>query len=248
MTTLYFRQLLIIVLCTLPACKSPVHGPKAGDPVVPPEKILADGFMGYKQDLLNLAAKFTPLDTAAHPISREAFLQAFASGDYLPLKVRPGKDSNTYRLYYLPDSTNKSVRNTIRYYGELYWQHYKREGETIPDFNFTDVNGVVYNKATLKDKTIDLKFWFIHCQACVEEMPELNRLVEEYREHKDVLFVSMAFDTKEQLQKFLKTTRFLYATIPVPEKFISEEMKISIYPTHMIIRNGVIQKIPDSYN
>lgn len=91
---------------------------------------------------------------------------------------------------------------------------------------------------------VALKFWFIHCVACVAEMPELNKLVEEYRDHKDVLFLSMAFDTKEQLLTFLKKTRFLYATIPVPEAYVLEEANVKLFPTHMILKDGVIQKAP----
>jgi thiol-disulfide isomerase/thioredoxin len=245
MRTLYIPLLALLVLG---ACSGPGSQKiKTGEPIKSPEKILASSpaFMGYKQDLLNLAVDYTTFDTAMKPISRAAFLEAFATGEYLPVRLVSDTKAS-YKLYKLPDTTNQDVSNVVRYYGEVYNKHYKREGTAFPAINFSDVNGTVYNKETLKGKTVVLKFWFIRCGACVAEMPQLNELVEEYRDHKDVLFLSMAFDTKEQLLNFLKKTRFLYATIPVPEAYVSEEVKVDAFPTHMILKDGIIQKVPDS--
>ncbi|HEY9261144.1 TlpA disulfide reductase family protein [Chitinophaga sp.] len=248
MPTLYTRFGLSALLI-LSACSAHTGSQetKAGGPMRAPGKIIASSpaFMSYKQDLLNLAVDYTAFDTAMKPISRATFLEAFATGDYVPVRLAADTKAS-YQLYKLPDTSSRDVHNVVRYYGDVYNKHYKREGTAFPAINFSDVNDAVYNKETLKGKTVVLKFWFIRCGACVAEMPRLNELVEEYRNHKDVLFLSMAFDTKVQLRSFLQKTRFLYATIPVPEAYVLDEAKVDVFPTHMILKDGIIQKVPDS--
>lgn len=191
-------------------------------------------------DFLHLTVKY---DTALHRISKAQFLQSFATGNYLPLRIISDDTTISYTLYPLPDTANRDVRSAVKYYGEVYNNYYKREGELFPTVNFTDVYGTAYNNESFKGKTVVLKFWFIHCGACVAEMPRLNVLVKEYINHKEVLFLSLAYDTKEQLINFLKKTAFRYATIPVSESFVLEDMKINAFPTHMILKDGAITKI-----
>jgi thiol-disulfide isomerase/thioredoxin len=239
--------LLFLAACSAPADKAGSQKIKAGDPLVAPEEILVNvrSFMNYKQDYLKLSVHYTAYDTALHAIDKARFLQLFASGEYLPLRIA-ADTGVSYKLYKLPDSTNKDVTGTIRYYGEVHNNYFKREGTPFPAGNFSDVDGKVYNREMFKGKTVVLKFWFIHCVACVAEMPALNRLVVAYHDHKEVLFLSMAEDTKEQLITFLQKKPFQYATIPVSKEFVSKEMKVSVFPTHMILKNGVITKVADS--
>ena len=238
--------ILLFTLFFLSACSTTVSKSsqkrKAGDPMAAPAEILANGmsFMIYKRDLLKLTVKYNTYDSALHNISKAAFLQSFATGAYFPLRIITDDTVVSYKLYPLPDTTNKDVRSAVKYYGEVYNNYFKREGELFPVVNFSDVNGNTYNNETFKGKTVVLKFWFIHCGACVAEMPRLNELVKEYADHKEVLFLSLAYDTKEQLISFLKNTAFRYATIPVSEAFVLEDMKINAFPTHMILKDGVI--------
>ncbi|MBS0030010.1 TlpA family protein disulfide reductase [Chitinophaga sp. 22321] len=243
----YGLYILFIVFSWYSCAPSAGEKNTFGTPLRAPEQILSNvmGFMSYRQDFLKLAVDYRTFDTALHPIDKAAFLEAFATGDYLPLRITGNDSAISYKLYKLPASTSKDVANTIRYYGEAQLKNFKREGDKFPAFSFSDVNGTVYNNDSLKNKTVVMKFWFIHCVSCVAEMPRLNELVAEYKDRKDVLFLSMAFDRKDQLVNFLKNTRFLYHTIPVPESFISEEVKVSGYPTHIILKDGMIKKIPD---
>ena len=243
-STLY-TLLVIFLYCN--CSPSAVKKDSFGEPLRATEKILVDGmsFMRYRQDFLKLAVNYHTFDTALHPISKAAFLQAFATGRYLPLRIAGNDSIISYKLYKLPASTSMDVISAIWYYGQAADSNFKREGEKFPVFSYADVNGTVYNNDSLKGKTVVVKCWFIHCVACVAEMPRLNELVAEYKDRKDVLFLSLAFDPKEKLINFLKGTRFLYNTIPVSESFISEELRVRSYPTHFILKDGVIKKIPD---
>lgn len=126
-------------------------------------------------------------------------------------------------------------------------EHLEMEGKELPAYNFTDLNGKTYNESNTKGKIIILKCWFIHCVACVKEFPELNKLVDEYKNRSDIQFVSLATDSKEKLTLFLKTKEFKYAVVPEQEKFMSEQLHITSYPTHILIgKDGKIVKVVNS--
>ena len=117
------------------------------------------------------------------------------------------------------------------------------EGKRLPEYNFIDLNGISYNREDTKGKLLVLKCWFITCKVCVEEFPELNKLVDKYKKE-NISFVSLAFDEKDKLVEFLKTKTFKYPTIPLQKDYMAKKLKINQYPTHLIVdSNGVIIKM-----
>ncbi len=102
-----------------------------------------------------------------------------------------------------------------------------------PDFLVTDINGNEYSLNSLKGKIIVMNFWFIECNPCVREMPELNKLVESYK-NEDVVFLGFAINDKSNIESFLKKNVFSYNIIP-NSMGINETYEISRYPTNLII-------------
>lgn len=107
-------------------------------------------------------------------------------------------------------------------------------GEEIEPFSAHDLND---NKIKLKDlrgKVVVLNFWFIGCPACMQEIPELNKLVDNYKNNSDVVFLAIALDVGYKLKDFLKTTPFNYDIIN-DGRFIANTYKIQLYPTSVIL-------------
>jgi peroxiredoxin len=122
------------------------------------------------------------------------------------------------------------------------------EGKELPNYQFEDIAGHKYNNVNTRGKIIVLKCWFIHCVACVKEFPELNKLVDNYKNRKDILFVSLAFDNKKDLKSFLKMHRFNYDVVPNQQTFMMDRLSINTFPTHIIIgKDGKIRKAVDNY-
>jgi peroxiredoxin len=118
------------------------------------------------------------------------------------------------------------------------------EDKNFPKFDFKDLNGIEYNNENTKDKIVILKCWFIACKACVAEFPELNELVLKYPNRNDIVFVSLALDSKEKLNQFLSQKVFNYATVADQKQFINNELGTNSYPTHLIVdRSGKIYKV-----
>lgn len=71
----------------------------------------------------------------------------------------------------------------------------------------------------------------------------LYQLMEQYKDRKDVVFVSLTSDSKKDLNAFLKKTKFSYAFVPDQNRYMSGPLGNNIYPTHLIInKKGMIVK------
>ena len=107
-------------------------------------------------------------------------------------------------------------------------------GEKMALFTTHDMNG---NKIKLKDlrgKVVMINFWFIGCPPCRAEIPELNKLVELYKDNPNVVFLAIALDSQHDLKKFLQTTPFNFAIID-DGRFLANMYNIRLYPTSVIL-------------
>ena len=200
----------------------------------------------YKRNI-NLSSDFVGIDDAGKPIGKADFLQKLKTDEYIPLKL-VAKDSLTYyKLFRLNPNADKGIRNAMQQSATVYLDHFKAEGTPFPPFQFTDLNGTTYTNANTKGKIVVVKCWFIQCRSCVAEFPELNELVESYRNREDMLFISLATDPKDQLAKFLTEKKFDYQTVPEQGDFMDITLGLTMYPTHFIVdKNGIIQKVTNS--
>lgn len=82
------------------------------------------------------------------------------------------------------------------------------EGTEARDFTATDANGNAFRLSDLKGKVVYIDTWATWCGPCVAEFPHSKKMVEHYRDNRDVvfLFVSMDEDT-QKWKSFLKGDR-----------------------------------------
>ncbi|MGB3467541.1 MAG: TlpA disulfide reductase family protein [Cyclobacteriaceae bacterium] len=198
----------------------------------------------YHNKFVSLSEDFIGLDEKSAEISKEDFLGKLITGHYIPLKIKSDRDVIRYKLHRLDDAADKSIGITIKNESLTSLRHFRMEGATVPEFNLTDMNGNSYTSENIRGKTLVLKTWFISCVACVKEFPELNELVDNFEERNDVVFLSLALDTEEKLEKFLAKKKFSYPVVPEQKTLITEELNLHIYPTHLVINgDGKIMKV-----
>lgn len=213
---------------------------------VEPTIILKDfqTWYAYYNNHINLTQDFIAFDSNVKKIDKGSFLQVLSRGGYIPVETGSDDSLPSYKLYKLQPEADTNIgycMKTLAYYEYL---NYKMEGKQMPDFSFTDVDGKMYNKVNTKDKLLILKCWFIHCVACVQEMPELNKVVESYKNRNDILFVSLASDSKKALKDFLTKTDFHYAVVPDQRSYMKDSLGLVIFPTHIVVnRDGIIVKV-----
>lgn len=117
-----------------------------------------------------------------------------------------------------------------------------------PDFEVTDINGKRYVSEDLKGKIIVLKFWFAACKPCIDEMPQLNTVVEKYKNNSNIIFLAPSLDKKSRIQSFLQKHPFLYNIIPQGQT-IANNYNVLGYPTHVVInRTGRVEAVFQGVN
>lgn len=133
------------------------------------------------------------------------------------------------------DSTIYSYDLDIRTIGN------KMIGKQLPDFNFKDIDGKLVSLKELKGKPIIINLWFVECPPCIAEMPALNSIKEKYS-NSDIQFLSMTYEPKERVKKFLLKTKINYRIIPDIGGYCN--ILTSNFPqTIFINRQGIITDI-----
>ena len=236
---------IVFVLINAPAF---ARDSKKHSPEIEPKLLIKDfqRWWNYNYNFINLSSDFKAVDSESKIISKELFLKSLSTGNYIPLLVNSAEMPKIYKLYKLKPSDNADIKSAIIQLGQTEYERFKKEGTKIPKFNFTDLNGKIYTNENTKGKILVLKCWFVHCASCVAEMPALNQMVAKYKNRKDILFVSLAYDSETQLKDFLRKKVFDYAVVPVRKEYIQKQLNVSSYPTHFIVnKKGLIEKIVD---
>ncbi|MRX70519.1 Thiol-disulfide isomerase or thioredoxin [Flavobacterium resistens] len=219
---------------------------KLGNPEVDPiqiQKTFSDWSI-YQSKKIMLSRDFTAFDFNSKEISKEVFLDQLANGNFIPIRLKSESSEYVYKLFKIQPKTDTSIKATINQIGFDAYKNFKMEGTAFPKFSFKDLNGNLVTNESMKGKIIVIKCWYIHCTPCIREFPQVNKLVEDYKDQKDILFISLAEDSPEQLKTFLARKPLSYSVIPDMKEYMNEALQLNSFPTHFIInKEGMISKV-----
>ena len=165
-------------------------------------------------------------------------LMKFKSGMY---KVDAYVDANDqFKLAYLLKMTqeqmNQGIEEAMKMQNDF---EAKLKGKPFPDFTLTDLSDTTHTSESIKGKVVVINLWFTACAPCIHEMPELNKIVDEYKENDDILFLAFALDPKgSRLDKFLKKHKFDYNIIPDSQEYVTKNLNPPGYPTHIVLNKN----------
>lgn len=115
------------------------------------------------------------------------------------------------------------------------------EGDNFKGTKITDVLGNKYDLRKPNGKIYILNFWFIKCEPCKKEIPDLNKLVEKYKDNKDVIFLAIGLDGAYDIKQFLSTTPFRYNIVD-DGRYLASKYNVKLYPTHAVVgKDGTIR-------
>jgi peroxiredoxin len=113
-------------------------------------------------------------------------------------------------------------------------------GKRAKDFELKDIDGKPHSLAALTGKTVVLNFWFTNCGGCVQEIPELNKLQQQYAD-KNVAFLALGLDDAIRTRAFLTTHDFRY-TLLTEAKDVQAAYNVTMCPISMVIdKAGIIR-------
>ncbi|BDU27134.1 TlpA disulfide reductase family protein [Flavobacterium sp. GSB-24] len=219
---------------------------KFGNPEVDPIQIQKNymEWSVYQNKKIMLSRDFTALDSSSKEISKEAFFDQLANGNFIPIRLKSDNSTYYYKLFKILPKTDTSIKATINQIGFDAYKNYKMEGTVFPKFSFKDLNGNLVTNESMKGKIIVIKCWYIHCTPCIKEFPQVNKLVEEYKDRKDIVFMSLAEDSPEQLKTFLARKPLSYSVVPDMKEYMNESLQLNSFPTHFILnKEGLISKV-----
>ena len=148
-------------------------------------------------------------------ISLDEFKKAQETGKY---SLAPSLGPNNKLVALTLVSTNKMLS----------------EGWEAKPFLAKNMNGKIIKLADLKGKVLVINFWFTACVPCIAEIPELNKLVDDYKNNKNVIFLAPTFENKKMVQQFLIKNKFKYSILQESESWI-DDYGITSFPSHMVV-------------
>jgi thiol-disulfide isomerase/thioredoxin len=114
----------------------------------------------------------------------------------------------------------------------------------LPDFKLKDLNDKSFSSSQLIGKPTLINIWGIYCRGCIVEMPELNKLKQEYEGK--VNFIAICSDgyPSDSIKVFLKKHSFNYYHLVGGFDYCFKTLKISGIPLNLFIdKNGYIREI-----
>ena len=79
-----------------------------------------------------------------------------------------------------------------------------------------------------------LNFWFIGCPPCMQEIPELNKIVDKYANNPNVVFLAIGLDGRYDIKQFLKTNPYNFDIID-DGRYYANLYNVTLYPTTVIL-------------
>jgi thiol-disulfide isomerase/thioredoxin len=73
-----------------------------------------------------------------------------------------------------------------------------------PDFSLEDLDGNIITLASFGGKNLIINFWATWCPFCVDEMPDLQKLYENYKDEDLVVIAINIQESKSRVTKFLE--------------------------------------------
>ena len=119
----------------------------------------------------------------------------------------------------------------------------KQAAETAkraPDFSATDLEGKKVSLSDFRGKVVLLDFWATRCPPCRQEIPELQKIFDEYRS-KGVVVIGASSESSEKIRPFKQKMAISYPLLKVATKVFSAYQVRFIPTTYIIDKKGYIQ-------
>ncbi|HEV8080308.1 MAG TPA: TlpA disulfide reductase family protein [Chitinophagaceae bacterium] len=113
-----------------------------------------------------------------------------------------------------------------------------KEGEKLANFKALTYEGTEKTLDSYKGKIIVIDFWFTKCLPCINEMPILNKVMKSNKD-KSVSFLSITYNSTDEITKFLKNNKFDFEKIVDAQNLI-DQYGVSSYPVTIIIDKAQI--------
>jgi uncharacterized protein (TIGR03435 family) len=126
----------------------------------------------------------------------------------------------------------------------MYSQDTLKIGDKAPKINITDYILNIPKDKNIEGKFIVLEFWATWCAPCLSAVPHLNELHDNFKNRKDLLFLSMTYEKPEKTKRTLEKIPFKTVVVSDQTKLNEANFNVDEIPHTVLIDNkGVIRWI-----
>jgi len=119
-------------------------------------------------------------------------------------------------------------------------------GDVAKDFQLRDLDNNLVKLSDFKGKKVFLNFWASWCAPCKEEMPDMQKLYEEYSDEVEVIAVNVTGSEvkRSNVDEFVDEYNFTYTILLDDNNSVSNEYLASQLPTSYFINSKGIVQLP----
>ncbi len=166
------------------------------------------------------------------------YLNSFSGGSTASSSISEGEGSSSEDLSSAssqPESSSQAESSS------------QQERMAAFDFTLTDQNGDTHTLSDYKGKVVFLNFWATWCPPCLQEMPHIQELYEEYGENTgDVIFLGVSSPksdknpyvqekTSDEVKTFLAEHEYTFPVVFDIDGAVFEDYLIRSLPTTFMI-------------
>lgn len=111
----------------------------------------------------------------------------------------------------------------------------------MPDFELQNMNGDTVKLSDLQGKIVFINFWAEWCHFCKEEMPDIQKMYEEFELTRDdfVILAVNVKDSKDTVEKYLTSGNYSFQTLLDTDGSVASKYYIQSFPTtYMLDTDG----------
>lgn len=111
-------------------------------------------------------------------------------------------------------------------------------GEPLAKFEYSDIDGNVWNNEKLKDKVYVINIWQSECGPCRREMPILSEWKERFP---DVVFLSASRHNREEILPIITKHKFTWTHLPNASDLVALVRQEGFPLTIVVDKNGIVR-------
>ena len=111
--------------------------------------------------------------------------------------------------------------------------------DAVPTFTLKDLNGADQNLETLlgEHKAVLINFWATWCPPCREEIPDLIRLQEKYKDASFTILGVNVGESQAKVSAFVKKIGINYPVVLDQDNVVSEQYGVVGIPTSLLVNS-----------
>ncbi len=207
----------VLEIKVIPFGPQPGHGMGPGGP--PPGTMVIDGSVPIR-------------DEDGHELSMDDFMNRMTEGGWMPEPVLDEHGELVNWLLRRDDGSQAMQGLPLGAMSLVGEEREKWLGTPLPEFDLTTIDGRPLDSSELTNHVVVLNFWFRACKPCLMEIPELNKLVQQFSGD-DVLFIALGLDSEDETREALEEHPFAYEVVPSTQD-LQQKLGIHSYPTHLV--------------